>query len=486
MPPAVPEAIPPWEELAARVRGELTRSAGSLARVRGDGSHLRGDPGGLLTPADPEDVVEVVRWARRHGIGVVARGAGTSLDGESVPATGSLVVEFTGWDRVLEIDVEERLVRVQPGVVNHRLQEELRGHGLFFPPNPGSWRSSTVGGNAATNASGPRSLKYGPTRRWVRGWEAVLGSGERLRAERRAPKRSAGPDLVGLLVGSEGTLGIFTELLLEVAPLPEVRQAVVVPLPGVSEAVPAARAILRGPKRCAAVSALEFVDATVAGLLHEIPPGRLPAGRPLLLIELESRERSRGEDLAELAAALAGLGLDGEAIEFPNADEMWTLRGESGLALDRAYGERIREDVAVPLGAVGRLFQEIDRIAEELGVPLYTFAHLGEGSLHPNFVVDPASPTAERIRRELFDVVHRLGGTLSGEHGIGSLKAPYFELEHGRAGAEALERIRQQFDPDGILNPGKLYPRRSAPAGEGAPPHARSPSVEADGRTPPA
>jgi FAD/FMN-containing dehydrogenase len=473
-----------WEELSREVGEALSTRPDVLDRVRGDGSHLRGSPGGVLTPRTPSEIVLAIRWARRHRVPVVGRGGGTSLDGESVPPPGALVVDFSRWDRVVEIEPDDRLVRVQPGVVNRQLQEALRPHGLFFPPNPGSWRSSTIGGNASTNASGPRSLRYGPTRRWVRGWQAVLGSGEELRQERRAPKRSAGPDLLGLLVGSEGTLGLFTELLLEVAPLPDRRQAVVVPVPSVAAAMHTAQTLLRRDPQGLPLSALEFVDATVADLLHAIPPGRLPAGRPLILIELESTDRSADVDLESLLGRLARDGLEGEAISFPNADDLWTLRGESGLALDRKFGERIREDIAVPLSRVVDLARTIDEIAGRHRVPVHTFGHLGEGSLHPNFVVDPDSPGSEEIRAELFRAVAAMGGTISGEHGIGVLKAPYLELELGAQGVELLRGIKRLFDPDGILNPGKLFPREpSSVSPPAVGPPSPSPSGGAGGRT---
>jgi FAD/FMN-containing dehydrogenase len=447
-----------WEELERSVRGRLRRDPEAIAAVAADGSHLRGTAAGVLAPADVEDVVAAVRWCRRTGVPLVARGGGTSLDGESVPTGGSLVLDLGHFDRILGWETEDRLVRVQPGVVNRALQEAARERGMFFPPNPGSWRTSTIGGNAATNASGPRSYRYGPTRRWVRGWQAVLGSGETVRMETRARKRSVGPDLVGLLVGSEGTLGVFTELLVELAPLPERRQAVVVPLPEGTRL-----GALRGPlDRASAhglpLSALEYVDGATGSELARVAPSRIPEGPALLLLELESTDASASSDLESLERLLARAGLSGRASLFPNAEELWTLRGESGLLLDARFGYRVREDVAVPPDRLDALVALIEATAREAEVPVFVYGHLGEASLHPNFVVDPAGPAATAIRRRLLTGVHELGGTVSAEHGLGALKAAYLGLEHGSEGVALLRRLKRLFDPDGILNPGKLYP----------------------------
>lgn len=448
---------PRWEELRGAVRGRLSTEEAALAAVARDASPGSGRAGGRLRPLSTEDVVAAVRWARADRVPVLARGSGTSLEGGAVPPEGALVVDLSAWDDVLAIDPEERTCRVRPGLINFDLQRRLAEHGLFFPPNPGSWRTSSVGGNVATNASGPRSLRYGSTRRWVRGFEAVLGTGEVLRAERHARKSSVGPDLVGMFVGSEGTLGVFTELTLDLAPRPEVVHALAAPIPvGLSlqqVAVGLDRAIARGLP----LSAVEFLDRTVAEELAGVSRGRLPAGSSLLLLELESRTVHAVSDLEELAGVLASLGL-GEAAEFPNSQELWTLRGEAGTVLDRTLGPRVREDVAVPLARLDELFALIERVARAAGVRVLVYGHLGEGNLHPNFLLDPGGAAAAHLVEALLDGTRSLGGTISAEHGIGSLKAPYLLGELGATGVAQVRALRRAFDPDGILNPGKLLP----------------------------
>ena len=476
-----------WTELARALRGELRRDAESLEGVAADASHLRGAAAARLRPEGAEDVVQAIRWARRHRVPVLARGAGTSLEGESVPAPGALVLDLAGWDGLIEVDAENRWCRVGPGLPNRVLQERLREHGLFFPPNPGSWRSSTIGGNAATNASGPRSFRYGPTRAWVRGMEAVLGTGERIRYEQRTTKRSAGPDLAALLVGSEGTLAVFTELRLALAPLPERRLAVVVALPEGAPLGAIARGLRAARVEELPLSAIEYVDRGTATELHRVAPGRIPDGRELLLVELESSAAREEAHLAALLAALERLGAGPEATVFPDAEELWTLRGESGLYLDRTLGRRVREDVAVPIDRLEELAALLQRIARAHGVPVYLYAHLGDASVHPNFRLDPSTPAATALRRALYLGVRALGGTISAEHGIGAIKAPFLELEHGPAVVEWFRRLKALCDPDGILNPGKLYPpaptapEPNAPADRAPSP---SPGGSADGGPP--
>ena len=449
--------VPPFSPAALSdvVRGRVSIDPAELRRVGQDGSHLRGRPAASVAPADADDLVGLVSWARRERVPLVPRGGGTSLDGESVPAEGAVVVDLAGWNAVLEVNRAERWARVGPGVVNFDLQQVLRPHGLFFPPNPGSWTSSTIGGNAATNASGPRSFRYGPTRHWIRAADFVLGTGERWTVGGRAAKRSTGPDLLQLLLGSEGALGIATELTVRLAPAPEIRRGVVVPVPlGASLG---AIAIGLGGAPGTGLSALEYLDRASAVTLTERREASWPGGSALLMLEVEAGSAAEADArLARLDAALREVGIPGPSTVIDDADRLWTLRGESSVALDERVGERIREDVAVPLGRIDALVRELDRIAAQERVPLCLFAHLGEGSLHPNYVVDPAGPAADRIRAAVLDASLRLGGTISAEHGIGLLKMPYLAREIGVPGARLLRALKATCDPDGILNPGKL------------------------------
>jgi FAD/FMN-containing dehydrogenase len=465
--------------LERAVRGTVVDDAVALAAAGRDGSHLVGRPCAVVAPADAADVAALVRWARRRRVPLVPRGAGTSLDGESVPADGAVVVDFGAWDHVLEVSEEGRWVRVEPGVVNARLHEVLRPHGLFFPPNPGSWQTSTVGGNLGTNASGPRSFRYGPTRRWVLEAEVVLGTGERVRLGSRAAKRSVGPDLLQVFIGSEGTLGIATEVTLRLAPTPRVRRGLVIPLP--PRVRLGALAVRLAHVEDSGLSAVEYLDRYSAEGLTTSRAAPWPGRTALLLLEVEaSGEREADARTKRIRRTLRASGVNGPVRLFPDADRLWDLRGESGRVMDEELGSRIREDVAVPPARVDDLLRSIRRICAREGVAVYTFAHLGEGSLHPNITVDPSSPAAERVRAALYREALRWGGTISAEHGVGRLKRKYLEREVGPVAVRLLRAVRAACDPDGILNPGKLYPPTGAGAGS-----SRSPSGSGAARTSP-
>ncbi len=430
----------------------------------------------MVAPADPSDVVALVRWARRHWVALVPRGAGTSLDGESVPARGAIVVDFSGWDRIREVAPEGRWARVEPGVVNARLQETLHRDGLFFPPNPGSWQTCTIGGNVGTNASGPRSFRYGPTRRWIREVEAVLGTGESVHLGSRVEKRSVGPDLLQLFIGSEGTLGLATEITVRLEREPLVRRGLVVRLPA---RIRLGRLVLElTHARGTGLSAVEYLDRYSAQGLAEDRAAPWEEGSALLLLEVEADAVAEADRRIErIRKVLRPHGAARAVREFPDADRLWDLRGESSRVMDEHLGHRIREDIAVPPVRLDSMLRTIRKIARREGVPMHLFAHLGEGSLHPNFVVDPSSASADRIRAALYAASLDRGGTISAEHGVGAVKRPHLEAEVGRAGLGLLRAIRTACDPDGILNPGKLYPDNRAGRRS-----SRSPSAAGAGR----
>jgi FAD/FMN-containing dehydrogenase len=466
--------------LRAAVRGRVTTDADAIAPFGHDASHLTGSPLAVVAPADADDVVELVRWARRTHIPLVPRGAGTSLDGESVPPDGGVVIDLSGWSRLLEVDPDGLWARVEPGIVNRDLQRALLPHRRFYPPNPGSWMASTIGGNVGTNASGMRSFRYGPTRAWVREVEAVLGTGSRVHLGSRVPKRSVGPDLLQLFVGSEGTLGVATEVTVRLAPLPAVRHGVIVPVPMAAPLGPLVTRLSQTPD--SGLSAVEYLDRGSAAALAERRTARWPSDSSLLLLEVEAGGPEEAERrLSRLRGALGEMGAADGFTVFEDADELWTLRGASGDVLIERYGQHVREDVAVPVAQVDALVAELERIARREKVPFFLFAHLGEGSLHPNYAVDPTTATAERIRAAVLRAARSLGGTISAEHGVGVVKRPFLAEELGAGAVELLWAVKRACDPDGILNPGKLYPTPPRPARR----PARSPSVAGGDRARP-
>jgi D-lactate dehydrogenase len=466
------------ENLSRILRGSVRTDLPVMTRFGRDASHVEGHPVAVVAPHDPDDVVALVQWARATGVPLVPRGAGTSLGGESVPILGGVVVDLSGWNSVVELRPDQRWARVGPGIVNRDLQVALEPHGLFFPPNPGSWTFSTIGGHVGTNASGPRSFRYGATRAWIRSVDAVLGTGEKVRWGTLVAKRSVGPDLLSLFVGSEGTLGIATEVTVRLAPRPLVRNGVVVPLAEARALAPVVEALCAVPGT--GVSAIEYLDRACAAELSGVDGFDRGEVGPLLLLEIEADDSAESRvRFDRVRAALLSAGVSSELRVYEDADALWTVRGHAGVALDERLGPRIREDVAVPLSEVDRLILELQRIGAREDAPLYLFGHLGEGSLHPNYAVDPGSASAGRIRSAVLSASLAFGGTISGEHGIGALKPPFLERELGAAGVRLLRTVKQMCDPDGILNPGKLYPPDRGPGD--APPSPSPSGSEAGG-----
>jgi len=444
-------------ELRRSVSGEVTSEEGPRRASSQDASSVVGLADAVVRPADADDVVALVRWARAYRVPLTARGGGTSLDGESVPVQGGVVVDFSRWTSIGPVDAERRTVEVGPGVVNYALTGALAPHGLFFPPNPGSWRSSTIGGNVATNASGPRSYRYGPVRRWVHAAGVVLGTGERTWLGPATAKRAVGPELLDLVVGSEGTLALAPSIVLRLAVRPVRRCGVVVAVPRGAPLGPLATGLASRPSL--RLSAIEYLDERVGAALRGRPDARLPGDGPLVLLEVESEGvASEGEALAELDSVLRTLGISESPSVVPDADRLWSLRGEAGAVLDGLTGPRVREDIAVPLAAVDAALRELAEIATRAGAALYVYGHLGQGNLHPNAAVDPASDVGARVRTEILELARKLGGTVSGEHGVGSVKRSYVPAELGDPAVRVLRGWKALCDPDGVLNPGKLLP----------------------------
>ena len=445
-----------YATLTGAISGTVELEPERIAYASRDASGLVGRADAVVRPEGVEDLVRLVRWAVEHRVPIIPRGAGTSLDGSSVPVLGGLVVDLSGWDRILEVDLTDRVARVGPGTVNRRLDAELASKGFTYPPNPGSGTASTLGGNVATNASGFRSLRHGPTRAWVRALEVVDGTGARWTAGGRSAKSSVGPDLVSLLVGSEGTLGLFSEVTVRIVPRPERRTGLALPLADGRPLGPLLQALrdLLGT----GLSALEFVDAGTSDAMRVHGAGAWPFSGAMLLAEFEGSSLEEAEALGRLEAARRALGLPSDLSVFPEADRLWALRSDAGPALEAALGPPLREDLVVPLARLDDLRTAISAIRDRFQVPVLVFGHVGEGNLHPVFGTDPRSETADRIRRALCDSALSLGGGISGEHGVGATKRDRLEAQLGPSGIGALRALKGALDPHGILNPGKLLP----------------------------
>jgi glycolate oxidase len=426
-----------------------------------------GMPVAVVRPRTTDEVVAIVRAAAAAGVPIVPQGARTGLAGAANAVDGAVVVSMVAMDRVLEIDAANRVAVVQPGVVNATLAAAAREAGLRYPPDPGSWESSTIGGNVATNAGGMCCVKYGVTAEYVLGLEVVLASGEVLRTGRRTAKGVAGYDLTRLFVGSEGTLGIITSITVALHPSADEGLTLIAVFPTTAAAGAAVAAISAGGL---SPSLLELLDQTHLGAIEALRPmGLRTDAKALLLAAVDTGSRA-ADDLAVLAGVCEAAGAVEvySATDATEAAELLRARRLAHAAMEKfaadfypdGKGGLIIDDVAVPRTALATMLDGIEKIAAEHDIPIGVVGHAGDGNLHPNIVVDRASPdSVERGRRAFDDIMElglSLGGTCTGEHGVGLLKREWLATEVGPVGMAVHRAIKAALDPSGLLNPGKI------------------------------
>ncbi len=455
----MPVPIDAANELAAIV-GAANVRPGNDAAFRSDATETRGLAGvarAVVLPANAAEVAAVVRWCDRHDMPIVPRGGGTGYAGGAVPSPGCVVVGLERMNRIRSVDPLGWAMEAEAGVRTADVRRVAREHGLWFAPDPGAAEQSTIGGNVATNAGGPHTLKYGTTGAWVTGVEAVVLPGEVVRFGGRVRKNVAAFDIAHLLVGSEGTLGLVTAVTLRLMPPPERAIPVVATYPGRSAACAAVLAVAGSGL---VPAALEFLDvATMAVARHRFPWQLPPDPASLVIAEGDG---SRGE-AHEVASALADVLGDAAAEVRMLEDEadaraLWQWRDGVSLAVAVRHGGKAGEDVVVPIGRLAELLDAIDAIAARHGLETCSWGHAGDGNIHANFMFDPASgwePRVAAASAELFAAVVALGGSISGEHGIGQVKLPHLALQLGAVERALLARVKHAFDPKGLLNPGK-------------------------------
>lgn len=454
------------EKLAERLREICGRQhvltdESALAAYAYDASRRYGSPDVVASPGSESEIQEILKLASGTGTPIVPRGAASGLTGGSVASCGGIVLSFERLDRILEIDAANRIAVVQPGVVTGRFQAEVEKLGLFYPPDPGSLAFCTLGGNVAENAGGMRAVKYGVTRDYVLGLRAVLASGEVVKTGVRTAKGVVGYDLTRLLVGSEGTLGVITEITLRLVPKPE---TVVTMTAIFSDPVAAGRAVAEVMASPVTPRCMEFMDGNAlkagagrAGM--ELPDG---AGA-FILAETDGGpdEAARQADIvrAILARHAVEVRLAADASE---AAALWKLRRSASQALFTLAPDKINEDIVVPVGRIPDALDEAAAIAKRRCLTIVCFGHAGDGNIHVNVMTDfkdeRMHAAAEEAVEEVFAMVLRLGGTISGEHGIGLAKLPYIGMEQPAHLIELQKRVKAAFDPEGILNPGKIFP----------------------------
>lgn len=419
-----------------------------------------GKPAVVVRPTTTEQVCHVMQVATDHRLPVITQGARSGLSGGANAADDCLILSMAGMNRIVEIDTPNQIAVVEPGVVNSALSAAVAAHGLFYPPDPSSWEMSTIGGNIATNAGGLCCVKYGVTGDFVRGLEVVTAAGEVLRTGRRTAKGVAGYDLTRLLVGSEGTLGVITQATLALRPRPEPALTMAAVF---DSAVAGLDAVARIMAAGLQPSMLEFLDGACVRAIQSYRDMGLPADAGALLIAQSDRGARAAEDVATIGAICHDAGAI-EVAEAADADESAMLleaRRAINPALER-LGATLIDDVAVPRSRLGELISGVADIAGECGVLIACPGHAGDGNMHPTVIFDRGDPAAVERAQRAFDAIMRLGlalgGTITGEHGVGLLKRDWLEREIGPVSAGLHRAVKAAFDPLGLLNPGKVLP----------------------------
>jgi len=419
-------------------------------------------------PTSTEQVRDAIEIARREGLPIVPRGSGTGLSGGSVPIAGGMVLCLTRMNRILEIDVENLTATVEAGVVTLDLFNAVAAKGLFYPPDPGSQKISTIGGNVAENAGGLRGLKYGVTRDYVMGMTCVLADGSIVHTGGKSVKDVAGYAFRDLLVGSEGTLAVITEVTVKLIPPPQDKRTF---LAYFSDMRTAGDAVSRIIAAKIIPATLEIMDKNTINCVEDYVKIGLPRQMAaLLLIEVDGHPAVVAEEAAGVEAILKEVGAAEvhRAKDAAEAASLAAARRTALSALARVSPTTLLEDATVPRSRLAETFAEIERLTEKYQLKVGTFGHAGDGNLHPTVLCDERDHDemhrAHAFYNELYEMVLSIGGTVSGEHGIGLAKIEYLQRQIGDGGVQVMRRLKQSFDPDGILNPGKVFAAPEAPA----------------------
>jgi glycolate oxidase len=426
-----------------------------------DGTFHEALPEAVVSPASTGEVSAILALCNREGVPVIARGMASGLAAATVPVDGGLILNLVRMNHILELDRANMMVTVEAGIITAELQDQVEKLGLFYPPDPSSIKHSTIGGNIACNAGGPRCLKYGITGDYVMGLEVVLADGRVFHTGGKAIKNVTGYDLTSLFIGSEGTLGVVTEATLRLVALPEATRTARAVFPLLGDASKAVNTILWGG---VVPATLELMDETAINVVEDYLHLGLPReAEAMLIIETDGDPSDAARDM-ELIASICR---DGGASEFrvaenqAQSDELWRARRSISGALGRKRPNKLGEDISVPRSAIPDTIEGIKEISRRRGLPIVIFGHAGDGNLHPNILFDKNDTDEwERVQAaigDLFALSVSVGGTLSGEHGVGTLKKPYLESDVGPIAIDVMRSIRRSLDPNGILNPGKIF-----------------------------
>lgn len=460
MPPSLPPAL--HQSLSALLdTGALLTDPSERLNYGYDNSRRQGLPLAVALPTNAGQVQAIVKLCRAAGLPIVARGRGTNTTGASVPGDDALVVSFERMNRLVAVRPGDRVAVVEPGLLNGDLQAQLRPHGLFWPPDPTSADYCSIGGNLACNAGGPRAVKYGATRDNVLALKAVTGTGELVTFGAPTTKGASGYDLSRILIGSEGTLALIVEATLKLTPIATHRRALRALYTDVDSAAAAVARLMAQP---VTPSMLEFMDGDCVRLAREVGGADLPAAGALLMIEADGDEAMLDHAVTALSAAAQGPGcLEVTAApDEASREKLWAARKALSPALRTLAPGKINEDVVVPVSRIPELVAAVQATAAAQALTIVCFGHAGNGNLHVNILYDPADAgqvvRADAALEAVFDTVIALDGQVSGEHGIGLAKRELLARALSPQAMALMRAIKTQFDPDGILNPGKVLP----------------------------
>jgi glycolate oxidase len=414
----------------------------------------------VVFPSSANEVSQILILANKLHFPVIPRGQGSGLTGGSVPVKGGVVLTFTRMNKILEIDTKNLIAIVEPGVITFVFQEEVAKHGLFYPPDPASYKYSSIGGNVAECSGGPNSMKYGVTRDYVLGLEVVKATGEIITTGVKTMKGVVGYDLTRLLVGSEGTLGVITKIILKLIPAPEAKATILALFKKVEDTAEAVSGIVAAK---IVPSTIEFMDRASIRCSEQANPMGIPEDiEGLLLIEIDGN----ADSIQTLAEKIKTVLFEHSAAEVTltqdpsEADKLWQARRVVSQATYNLNPVKIAEDVVVPRSNIPKLIRFLEEMGKKYGLPILSFGHAGDGNFHVSLMIKdtPEDYTkAHKAVEDIFSETIRLGGTLSGEHGIGTSKAPYLSMELSPEVIETMKSIKKVFDPNNILNPGKIF-----------------------------
>lgn len=459
----------PYSSITNKIRGHISHELGEDCIVADsdavktydrDASELRYAPELVIKVRQTEQIQHLLKLANEYNFPVTPRGGGSGLAGGCLPVCGGIVLSLENMNRIISIDTENLIAEVEPGVITKVLRDAARNNRLFFPPDPAGMDQSTIGGNAATNAGGPSCIKYGTTKDYILGLEAILPNGRLIKTGTRTRKGVVGYDLTQLFVGSEGTLGVITRLILKLIPLPAAVSGISVVFNDLEMAMRAvAEILIRGYLP----SAIEFMDAKCLALVSDLLPFCVSGEKPaLLIIEVDGAAEHVGNKIDGIGKICKEIGATHliPALDSAEHSRIWEVRRQISLRIHDHSALYIPEDVAVPLGKIPFLVNRLPQFEAEYGFKIYAFGHAGDGNIHLNITTQDRNNMnrTEKGVQAILSQVIRMGGTISGEHGIGQAKKRYLPMELSTESIRLQSQIKNVFDPNMILNPGKIFP----------------------------